>query len=205
MSDGMEVYAQPEKDRDNMMASSEPTASANCPVCGKDFPHGHTQSDMVTKIADLTRQLAEVTAERDAARLRSENAEGMAECMDMLRRDLIAAGLIESSVPPMFMTEAILGAIQKAQARAKWLEVENANNLDLLRAERDLVASIWEASGAENGRSLVEQIAAMRADAGRYRWLRNESDCPISVVDGDGDMLVGDDLDAAIDAAKEAK
>ena len=145
--------------------------------------------------------------------------EGMAECMDMLRCDLIAAGVIDSSVPPMFMTEAVLGAIQKAQARAKWLEVEKANNIDLLCAERDLVASIWEASGAENGRSLVEQIGELRADAERYRWLRdqpphhNEPDLtePVKTICIDswkgslGKQLKGDDADAAIDAAKETK
>lgn len=39
--------------------------------------------------------------------------EGMAECMEMFRSDMIKAGVIDDRVPPMFMTEAILGAIQR--------------------------------------------------------------------------------------------
>jgi hypothetical protein len=42
--------------------------------------------------------------------------EGLAECMVMFRDDMIHAGVITEATPPMFMTEAILGAIQKATA-----------------------------------------------------------------------------------------
>jgi hypothetical protein len=42
--------------------------------------------------------------------------EGLAECMVMFRDDMIRAGIITEATPPMFMTEAILGAIQKATA-----------------------------------------------------------------------------------------
>lgn len=44
--------------------------------------------------------------------------EGMADCMDLLRRDMIQAGIIGESVPPMFMSEAILGYIGKLQRDA---------------------------------------------------------------------------------------
>jgi len=38
----------------------------------------------------------------------------MAGCMEMFRDDMIKAGVIDAGVPPMFMTEAIFGAIQRA-------------------------------------------------------------------------------------------
>jgi len=85
--------------------------------------------------------------------------------------------------------------------RIKWLEVENSNNLDLLRAERELVAQIWEASGAEQGRSLVEQIAALRVDAKRYQLLRRGQHW--SIINGIGDTLRAESLDDAIDAARK--
>ena len=42
----------------------------------------------------------------------SEN-ELMAECTVMLRNDLIEAGIVDYFVPPMMLTEAILGYISK--------------------------------------------------------------------------------------------
>lgn len=51
--------------------------------------------------------------------------EAMAGCMRLLRSDLIEAGVITEKVPPMFMTEAILGAMVKGHrdaARLDWIE-----------------------------------------------------------------------------------
>lgn len=42
--------------------------------------------------------------------------EGMAECMDMVHHDLILAGIIDKSVPPMMIPEAVIGAIRAAVA-----------------------------------------------------------------------------------------
>jgi hypothetical protein len=55
-------------------------------------------------------------------------------------------------------------------------------------------------------RALEKDLAAARADARRYRWLRhkdNECNVEIPSVAGDGYLLpgFGDDLDATIDAA----
>lgn len=56
-------------------------------------------------------------AEREAKRGREHmerlTLEGMAESMDMFQRDMIAAGVITTAVPPMFMSEAVLGYIGK--------------------------------------------------------------------------------------------
>ena len=40
--------------------------------------------------------------------------EAMAECMDMVRQDLITAGVIGKSVPPMMLAEAVIAAQRKA-------------------------------------------------------------------------------------------
>lgn len=42
------------------------------------------------------------------------NTEDLAGCMLMFRQDMIDTGVIDASVSPMFMTEGILGAIQRA-------------------------------------------------------------------------------------------
>jgi hypothetical protein len=72
-------------------------------------------------------------AEPDA-QARIDAQEGMAECMRMFRADMIEAGVIGESVPPMFMTEAILGEIGRlraqlaaAQEALHWLE-ENGSS-----------------------------------------------------------------------------
>lgn len=85
------------------------------------------------------------------------------------------------------------------------------------------IAAIREAAGDAEGRlmqsELVASIAALRADAERYRWLRNESiDYPYAetiaspwcVYGPDSDAYPSrpidrEELDAAVDAAKAGK
>lgn len=55
-------------------------------------------------------------------------ADNMALCLDMLRADLIAAGVIDP-VAPMFMTEAILGAIQSERSKVAQRCAEIAGEL----------------------------------------------------------------------------
>ena len=64
-------------------------------------------------IAELERFAALVAA---AERQKRKESEMMAECMDMVRQELIAAGLVESSVPPMMLPEAIFSAHRAAVA-----------------------------------------------------------------------------------------
>jgi Lar family restriction alleviation protein len=45
--------------------------------------------------------------------LEQDNLEGMAGCMDMVRMELIDAGVITANVPPMFVANAVLGYIAK--------------------------------------------------------------------------------------------
>lgn len=48
----------------------------------------------------------------------------MAECMDETRRIMISAGIIDQSVPPMFVAEAVIAAARVAAARIDALEVD---------------------------------------------------------------------------------
>lgn len=52
--------------------------------------------------------------------------------------------------------------------------------------------------------SSADTIAALRKDAERYRWLR-AGHVPAMAYDNQGEELVNDELDAAIDAAQSAE
>lgn len=86
-----------------------------------------------------------------------------------------------------------------------------------LRDEIEKVTRLWKASTVENA-ALLARVEAAERDAGRYRWLRNESlhwliRAPICIeadtwgepvmVCGKHSTLDGATLDAAIDAAME--
>ena len=70
-------------------------------------------------------------AERDAALAELDEHREMSGCMDLLRRDLIEAGVIGDACPPLFMTEAIIGyfgqlradleACRKDAERYRWI------------------------------------------------------------------------------------
>jgi hypothetical protein len=51
--------------------------------------------------------------EKESAQIKRDNLEGMAACMDMVRAELIEAGVITDNVPPMFVADAVLGYIAK--------------------------------------------------------------------------------------------
>jgi hypothetical protein len=51
---------------------------------------------------------------------------------------------------------------------------------------------------------LAERDAAQK-DADRYRWLAETNDCPLQVVDGEGELYCSGGLDAAIDAALQGE
>ena len=51
----------------------------------------------------------------------NEITQGMAECMEMLRGDLVAAGIVSEHVPPMFYSEAIIGLVKSMQEDIKRL------------------------------------------------------------------------------------
>lgn len=112
-------------------------------------------------------------AGRQEMQQRVNNAEGMAGCMDMLRKDLIAAGVIPDGTAPMFMTEAVLGAIQKSSNECeKWRgiasakfgdgrtvqEIESAARLAGMEEMREKAA---EYVGAVHGGAIASGIRAI--------------------------------------------
>lgn len=81
------------------------------------FLDGSSTIDHAEK--ELRRQNAEITcltAELEKERTARQEAQAMAECLDMLRTDLIAAGVVGPEVAPMFLTEAVLSAVSDAVA-----------------------------------------------------------------------------------------
>ena len=56
-----------------------------------------------------------VTALLAKERQRAQNAEGMAECMRMVRDELVEAGIIDAGVAPMFIPEAVAGKLAEAR------------------------------------------------------------------------------------------
>src|SRR5688500_10918181 len=78
-------------------------------------------------------------AEAEIERLRDQNRnlDGMAACMDMVRQELIEAGVITEKVPPMFVSTAVLSVIAAKNAEIASLReaAESAGN-DKRDAER---------------------------------------------------------------------
>ena len=72
------------------------------------YVFSEAMSIQAAKIAELEALVAKLKVD-------AYNNEGMAGCMDMFRHDMINAGVIEKSVPPMFMTEGILNALNRAR------------------------------------------------------------------------------------------
>lgn len=50
------------------------------------------------------------------------NLQGMADCMDMVRQEFIESGLIDESVPPMFIVNAVLNKFAAVNEEAKRFE-----------------------------------------------------------------------------------
>ncbi len=74
----------------------------------------------------LSATLSAVTAERDRLDAERDQYRDMAGCMDLLRRDLIEAGVIGESCPPMFMTEGVMAHIGKLRAEVERLREDAA-------------------------------------------------------------------------------
>lgn len=67
-------------------------------------------------LEDGARTLHEAEEQRDRYAAERDQYRDMAASMDMLRRDMIEAGVIGESCPPMFMTEGIFSFIAKLRA-----------------------------------------------------------------------------------------
>lgn len=54
-------------------------------------------------------EAAATNAEVKAERQRAQSTQAMADCMDMVKRELTEAGVVGEDVPPMFLADAVLG------------------------------------------------------------------------------------------------
>lgn len=66
-------------------------------------------TDNIERFAKLVEQKA-IESQKQTRR----ETEAIAECMDMVRQDLITAGVVDKSVPPMMLAEAVIAAQHKA-------------------------------------------------------------------------------------------
>ena len=70
--------------------------------------------------------------------------------------------------------------------------------------EQDPMPMGWYLEAAAELRRLSAENETLRADAERYRWLRDHGDSGCTQKDGYGgyELRMGEELDAAIDAAR---
>lgn len=94
-----------------------------------------------------------------ALKTERDNAEGMAGCMDMLRRDLIAAGVIPASGPPMFMTEAVMRIVAE---RDEAIREVGTLKMALADADHGITAELRQ-----------REIEALRVGAERLKAFAN--------------------------------
>ena len=113
-------------------ALREAYTHANADDCNADDWTGNEPAK-----TDYDHMLAVVDALQQALR---NDIDGKAQCMDMVRTDLISMGIIDAGVAPMFIPEAVAGAIQKAVA-----------------AEREACAVISETGGG--GKIICHMVA----------------------------------------------
>lgn len=96
------------------------------------------------------RVLSEIRAEFDRQKERADSNQGMADCMDMVRSELIAADIIAKDVAPMFVPEAIM-RYGKAKYQAgriaahRMVQEQAVSTIQTLQAERDH----WKANHAD--------------------------------------------------------
>lgn len=69
-----------------------------------------------------------------------QNMRGMAECMDMVRQELIEAGIVDKTVPPMMVANAVVAYMHR-QAAAAEAEAAHwkANHADQVQRARILI------------------------------------------------------------------
>lgn len=95
-------------------------------------------SPIACALRSLADQVEALTTESNETRQKLMESDLMAECTTMLRSDLIEAGIVDKTVPPMMLTESIMRHIQTLKAEcvaADKLIRENLAERDSLRAE----------------------------------------------------------------------
>ncbi len=100
--------------------------------------------DMVTLFLHEVEKLVDSAVASELRR--RQESELMADCMDMVRMDLIAARVIDATVPPMMVPEAVVAALQTAVA-----------------AEREACAKVCEDYGTSNTTKACAQAIRARS------------------------------------------
>lgn len=109
---------------------------------------GHDAGFDTSELTGEVIALLECVAEHAEAKERTarQEAQAMAECLDMLRTDLIAAGVVGPEVAPMFLTEAVLSEVsleRTARIEAQ-MRLHIASLSDAVTAEREACAELME-------------------------------------------------------------
>lgn len=86
-------------DRDTVIALAEKHA-----ICTSSQHKEFLHDELIAFVDELLTHAKQTRRETEA----------MAECMDMVRQDLITAGVVDKSAPPMMLAEAVIAAQQKA-------------------------------------------------------------------------------------------
>lgn len=96
-----------------------------------------------------------------------QNMRGMADCMDMVRRELIEAGIIKKEVAPMFIANAVATLVQMQDAAYDEAAKTIAQLSDEVRNLKNEVAH-WKANHA--------------TEVSRARILKDRPDMPVERV-----------------------
>lgn len=122
------------------------------------------------------------TSERHKeAWVRQTTTEAMADCMDMVRQELVEAGVVDERVPPMFLSEALLTKLRQMRAafHVNMVRAYPAKTYAEIAAEID--RTCWGTAITANDEILAlhRQLAAekLRADRAEARATAKSREC----------------------------
>ncbi|MGZ8317530.1 MAG: hypothetical protein ACXWVD_00375 [Telluria sp.] len=102
--------------------------------------------------------------------MEQQTLRGMAECMDMVRAELIEAGVVDASVPPMMLANAVLNFIARERAAAR---------SPLSDVDARLPKWIDDQKGKDPGTDdLVHEIVRLNAELAALRRQMEQDWCP---------------------------
>jgi hypothetical protein len=137
----------------------------------------HWQND---ELAAYDRAFARLldNPEADTARLALQ---GMADCMDMVRQELVEAGLIDERVPPMFVSEALLARLRQLRAAFHVNMVRAYPERTHAEIEAEINRTCWGTAitADEEIIALHRRLAAetLRADLAEARATAKSQEC----------------------------
>lgn len=118
-------------ERDRLLQELAKSETNTMALMVKHFAGSMSNREQDRKLDEcLSEGIAMLEAERDQYR-------DMAGCMDLLRRDMIEAGIVGESCPPMFMTEGVLAHIAKLRAEVTALQANSSRYAHLKAAWDD--------------------------------------------------------------------